>query len=63
MILASVMRQPGNDIARRIDEGATVQDHQEDPGALPDQAFAIEAATAREWQLLVARARAIRDAP
>ncbi len=61
MLLAWAMRQPGNDLETRLDDGLSVQDHSEDPGAVPDMAFAIEAAAAEEKKLLLERARALRD--
>jgi len=60
VLLAWAMRQPGSDILEHLEEGLTVQDHEEDPGILPDAAFATVAAAARETQLLIERARAIR---
>lgn len=42
-----------------LDEHAQLQDHQEDPGAVPaGRAFAIEAATMREFRLILEEARA-----
>jgi len=62
VLLAWAMRQPGSDIAAYLETGLSVQDHEEDPGVLPDAAFATVAAAARETQLLLERAQAIRDA-
>ncbi len=58
-LLAWAMRQPGNDLARQIEAGTCVQDHGEDPGAIPDPAFVIEAAAAHETQLLLERAKVL----
>ncbi|WP_322895351.1 MULTISPECIES: hypothetical protein [unclassified Yoonia] len=62
ILLGWAMRQPDTDIAAHLAEGLSVQDHQEDPGAQPDPAFAIEAAGARELQMLLERAKALRNA-
>lgn len=63
VILAWAMRQPDSDITTYLEAGLAVQDHEEDPGVLPDAAFATEAAKASEMQLLLERAKAIRNAP
>lgn len=61
MVLAWAMRQPdGDDLLHALAERLGVQDHAEDPGVIADTAFAIEAAAARETQLLLERAKAIR---
>ncbi|MDD7971087.1 hypothetical protein [Roseinatronobacter alkalisoli] len=60
-LLAWAMRQPGSDFPDALDAEQGVQDHQEDPGVLADSAFAIEGAAAREMQILLERAKAIRD--
>lgn len=44
----------------RLDEALQLQNHQEDPGALPSRAFAIEAAMMRELKLIMEQARAAR---
>lgn len=48
---------------KRLRDDATFKDHEEDPGVLPDQGFAIEAAAARELRTVLeaARARAAAD--
>lgn len=43
-------------------DGFVPQDQQEDPGAVPDPAFAIEAAIATEKRLIVEEARRLIDA-
>ena len=43
---------------RRLDEEFQFQNHQEDPGALPTRAFAIEAAMMREFRLIAEQAKA-----
>lgn len=62
VLLAWAMCQPGSDIARYLEAELVVQDHEEDPGAMPDAAYATQAAAARETQLLLERAKAIRNA-
>ncbi|WP_209427196.1 hypothetical protein [Pararhodobacter sp. SW119] len=61
VLLAQMMAQAGDDTARRIESLLEISDHQEDPGAVPDPAFAIEAASALEVRLLLERARAIQE--
>ena len=43
---------------RRLDEEFQFRNHQEDPGALPTRAFAIEAAMMREFRLIAEQAKA-----
>lgn len=47
----------------RLRDDATYKDHEEDPGVLPDNGFAIANATARELRTILeaARARAAAD--
>lgn len=61
-LMAWALRQSGNDLQAHLEDGLSVQDHSEDPGAVPDAAFAIEAAAAAEKKLLLDRARALCDA-
>ncbi|WFE76565.1 hypothetical protein [Roseinatronobacter sp. S2] len=61
LLLAWAMRQPDSEFADALAAQLGVQDHEEDPGVIADTAFAIEAAAARETQLLLERARALRD--
>ena len=42
----------------RLRDDATYKDNEEDPGAVPDTAFAIENAAAREIQTILEAARA-----
>lgn len=42
----------------RLDQEFQFQNHQEDPGALPTRAFAIEAAMMREFRLIAEQAKA-----
>ena len=58
-ILAHLMAQSGDAFARQLEALLEISDHQEDPGAVPDPAFAIEAASALEVRLLLERARAL----
>lgn len=62
VLLAWAMRQSDSGIAATLEAGLAVQDHEEDPGVLPDAAFATEAAKAREMQLLLERAKEIQNA-
>ena len=43
---------------KRLRDDATFKDHEEDPGVLPDQGFAIEASAARELRMILEAARA-----
>jgi hypothetical protein len=61
-ILAHLMGASGNAFDQRLEALLEISDHQEDPGAVPDPAFAIEAASALEVKLLLDRARALRKA-
>ena len=61
-ILAQLMSVSGADFSHRIEAMAEISGHQEDPGALPEPAFAIEAAAALEVRLLLDRARALQAA-
>jgi hypothetical protein len=60
-LLAEVARISGNSerLFERIEEELQFQNHQEDPGALPSQAFAIEAATTGELKIIADKARAL----
>ncbi|MGY6706221.1 hypothetical protein [Roseinatronobacter sp.] len=61
-LLAWAARQPGgDDLLDALAVQLGVQDHEEDPGVLADNAYAIEAAAAREMQLLLERAMALRN--
>ncbi len=47
---------------RRLRDDATFKDNQEDPGALPEEAFATENAMAREVRSILEAARARAEA-
>lgn len=59
MILAEMLAQGDDAFMRRIEGLLEFAHHQEDPGAVPDAAFAIEAAAAKEIRQLLERARAL----
>lgn len=59
VILAHLMARPGDDFRARISAQQVVSDHQEDPGAVTDPAFAYQAAAAQEIRLLMQRAEAM----
>lgn len=61
LIVAHLLRADGDGFGRLLDAQLEIGDHQEDPGAVPEEAFAAEAAAALEIRLLLDRARAIRD--
>ena len=46
------------DVIEALEEHSRFQDHQEDPGAVPTAAFAIEGAMMREFALILETARA-----
>ncbi|WP_153020098.1 hypothetical protein [Paramesorhizobium deserti] len=48
----------GDALWNELEERATFQNQQEDPGVLPTRAFAAEAAMMREFRLIVDEARA-----
>lgn len=58
-IVAQLMANRGDDVTARIEALLEISDHQEDPGALPDPAFAIEAAAVQEVRLVLEQARAL----
>jgi hypothetical protein len=60
-IMAHLMAREGEDFGQLIDAQLEMSDHQEDPGAVPDPAFAAEAAAALEIRLVLERAREIRE--
>lgn len=62
-IVAELMAQGGEGVTHRIEALLEISDHQEDPGAVPDPAFAIEAAAAQEIRQVLERARALRANP
>ena len=61
VVVAELMAQRGEGFTRRIEALVEISDHQEDPGAVPDPAFAIEAAAAQEVRRVLERARALCD--
>ena len=56
-ILARVCEPDGRTLLNAFEADGVFQDHQEDPGAVPDSAFAIEAGMADEMRLIVEAAR------
>ncbi|MBM9594547.1 hypothetical protein [Roseitranquillus sediminis] len=52
-----------DDLLERLEELENFQGYDEDPGAVPTEAFAIEAALAEEVRLIVEAARRARNAP
>jgi len=60
-VLAELLAQGNDGFAERIEGLLMAPDHQEDPGAVLEPAFAIEAAAAQEVRLILERARALRD--
>ncbi len=59
VILAHLMAQSGDSITRRLDALLEPADHQEDPGAVPESAFAVAGGKALEVKALIDRARAM----
>ena len=57
IILARLTDGPDDPLWSILDGTSELQDHQEDPGAVPQAAFAVEAETAREFRLIVERAK------
>lgn len=63
MIIAELAEQGGETrIWDFLEERSVMQDHQEDPGAVPTEALAIEAAVAEEMSLIADAARRHRNA-
>lgn len=60
-ILAHLLTRDEAAFERLLDAELEMSDHQEDPGAVPEPAFAAEAAAAFEIRRVLQRARAIRD--
>lgn len=56
--LESCGRHSAARILDALDERSQFQDHQEDPGAVPTSAFAIEGAMMREFRMILRNARA-----
>lgn len=57
LLLEAALRRDDGELARRLEEWSALSDHQEDPGAVPQAAFAVEAAERREIELIVEAAR------
>ena len=57
LLLAEAMARGDEALAGRLEGLSFAPDHQEDPGAVPDPAFAIEAAAAQEVRLILRQAR------
>lgn len=63
IVLVHLMRQAGaEDLRRDLEARLNLADQQEDPGAVPQDAFAVEAAAAREIKLVLERVDAALDA-
>jgi hypothetical protein len=63
VMLAHLMRTGGTEFERLVEAQLGIGDHQEDPGAVPEEAFAVEAAAALERRQVIERARAIAAGP
>lgn len=57
MILSTLRDSP--ELWSKIEDRLEVRDHEEDPGVIPSEAFAIEAALADEIRLVLRTAREI----
>ncbi|MCT7377925.1 hypothetical protein [Chelativorans salis] len=57
-LIAHLTHLEGDSLLDALDEQSQFQDHQEDPGAVPTSAFAIEGAMMREFRLILEEARA-----
>lgn len=57
LLLAEAMARGEDGFAARLEGLSFAPDHQEDPGAVPDPAFAIEAAAAQEARSILRQAR------
>ncbi|HHX91917.1 MAG TPA: hypothetical protein GX700_19570 [Paracoccus sp.] len=56
LLLAEAMARGDEAFAGRLEGLCFAPDHQEDPGAVPDPAFAVEAAAAQEARLIMQQA-------
>lgn len=63
LILAHLIRQHDEAFLHDIEERLSPTNQQEDPGAVPTAAFAVEAASAREIKRLLDDARARVQSP
>jgi hypothetical protein len=61
LLLAEAARASGNPerLFEKIEDELQLQNHQEDPGALPSKAFAIETAMTGELKIIADEARAL----
>lgn len=57
MIVVHLIENGADDLGQALEERLAVMDNQEDPGAVPDATFAVDAAATREIHLLVEEAR------
>ena len=57
MLMARLTDGPEDPLWAIVEQSLEVQNHQEDPGAVPDAAFTAEAEMAREFRLIVERAK------
>lgn len=57
IVLARLAPSPDDPLWASLEETFELQNHQEDPGAVPHSAFAVEGEMARESKLIVERAK------
>jgi hypothetical protein len=60
-VMARLVEGPGDPMVAALREALGVQNHQEDPGAVPHAAFAIEAAMTRELEQILEAALSLRE--
>ncbi len=53
MLIARIADGSDDPLLAALQETLAFQNHQEDPGAVPHQAFAVEAAMTREFELIL----------
>ncbi|RWX79275.1 hypothetical protein EPK99_12025 [Neorhizobium lilium] len=58
LLAAVIGGEKAEDVLRRLRDDASVSDYEEDPGVMPDEAFALENATASETRAILDAARA-----
>lgn len=61
LLMARIIQGPDDPMIVALREALGVQSHQEDPGAVPHPAFAIEAAMTRELRQIVDAALSHRE--
>jgi hypothetical protein len=62
VVVGHLLRSGGGDLRKQLEARISLADQQEDPGAVPEPSFAVEAAAMREIELLLGKALALCEA-